>query len=747
MSSRLTRKQFLTGLAAGAGLVPAAGHRLVSGPGTEQSGPADSAPEQRIHSDYITYFPGIEYFHLGNGDIQAVIQYAPDRSPVHPPTFLALTVMSPEHFTRKWSTYLFHPEKGFERTAARVTINGKEFVATPDSFVSAAWEYPEMIPTVALRWNAGAAEVKEDFFVPAEGGLLFRSVTIRNVSSLAIEGRVSLSMMPNFALFDDIGIDENERIVFARGFTYMRLLSPEKLVTTSGRYEMSAAAGFLPPGENRTLTFVYAIEGAEKMLARKGRKRLLQEAGRYWNAKNTVRTGNPTLDYFYQLSQTGIKAMVSRHGKRDGGFWEYQMEWAGDDAMAMLGMVQAGLLEEPRIVIEKVLEKSIGVDGRTVEAGRLMPLELTEFVQNGIVLFALWAYAAWTGDLDTVRKHWKTVKLVADFPLHDVFRDPKSKLMKNKREWWERSDMFGFEDGYELAYQFWVALGLGKAAELARTIGDTVSAARWETASGEITNAAFVDPAYWLIEDGHLIKRRTRDGRWQRIVIPPDRNSMPPGSPISTEQEPSCEPDTSTVWPIIHGMVDPRSEIARNTLRWMEQIWNQRWEGGGYPRYNVTSEPDPPAPWPIASMLVARAYAEIGDSEKVWRVIEWLKRMHGGTSGGWFERYGQSITPPAPPVGVVGWVWEEVVSLVVYHLFGFRPELERLVIRPRLLSGISKIDGNFHVRKSVVKLTVVRSNSPGATVDGKEVALAEGALIVPYAKIGKRVAIEMRVIQ
>jgi hypothetical protein len=756
VNQRLSRKQFLTGLVAGAGLAPIAGKGFLAkaaeseearlGEGAALTGERTMVvPEQRLHSDYITYFPGIEYFHLGNGDIQAVIQYAPDRSPVHPPTFLAMTVMSPEHLSRKWSTYLFHPEKGFERTAARVVVDGKEHVATPDTFGSAVWEYPDQIPTVVLRWSVGEAWVEEQLFVPAEGGLLFRSVTIRNLSSRAIEGAVSLSMVPNFALFDDIGTDDKERVVFARGFTSMKLLSLEKEAAVSGRYDMNVAAGTLQPGESKTLSFVYAIDGAEKLLARKGWKALRVEASRFWSARNAIQTGNPTLDYFYQLSRTGIKAMVSRHGKRDGGFWEYQMEWAGDDAMAMFGMLQAGLLEEPRIVIEKVLEKSIGADGRTLEAGRLMPLELTEFVQNGLILSALWSYAAWTGDLKTVKKHWKTVKLVADFPLHDVFRDPKSKLMKNKREWWERSDMFGFKEGFELGYQFWVANGLGKAAELARSIGDSASAARWEKASAEIVAAAFVDPPFRLIEDGHLIKRRTVDGQWQRIVIPPDRSIMPPDSPISLEKEPNCEPDTSTVWPIIYGMVDPRSELAKDSLRWVEQIWNQRWDGGGYPRYNVTSEPDPPAPWPIASMLVARAYAETGDSEKVWRVIDWLKRVHGGISGGWFERYGPSITPPAPPVGVVGWVWEEMVSLVVYHLFGVRPGLRELSIRPGLLSGIDQIEGSFHVRQSTIQLRVTRSSARGARVNGKAVPMDHGALILPYRNMGKRVVVEMGV--
>ena len=64
---------------------------------------------QRLHQDFSTYQPGIEYFFIGNGEIQAVLQYLPDRSGEFPQTFLGLTVMDAERFSRKWSTYLYDP--------------------------------------------------------------------------------------------------------------------------------------------------------------------------------------------------------------------------------------------------------------------------------------------------------------------------------------------------------------------------------------------------------------------------------------------------------------------------------------------------------------------------------------------------------------------------------------------------------------------------------------------------------------
>ena len=92
---------------------------------------------------------------------------------------------------------------------------------------------------------------------------------------------------------------------------------------------------------------------------------------------------------------------------------------------------------------------------------------------------------------------------------------------------------------------------------------------------------------------------------------------MPKGSPLALEERPSPEPDTTEVYPMLLGLADPAGPLAAGTLRWIEQLWNQRWDSGGYPRYNATSEDNPPASWPIASMLVARAYALAGDDAAV----------------------------------------------------------------------------------------------------------------------------------
>jgi hypothetical protein len=276
-------------------------------------------------------------------------------------------------------------------------------------------------------------------------------------------------------------------------------------------------------------------------------------------------------------------------------------------------------------------------------------------------------------------------------------------------------------------------------------LGDTATATRWAAASKEIRQLLFEDPTFRFIEEGRLIKRRTLDGRWQRYMIPSNRASMPQGSPAALNDKPECEPDSANVYPIIFEYVDPRGDVARKTLEWMDVLWNQQWNYGGYSRYNTTSEPDPPGPWPIASLFIARAAVEMGDDDRAWRAIDWVATIHGGKSGGWFERYGPSITPPAPPVSVVGWGWAEVVILMVQHLMGFRPDLDGITIRPRLIRGVDHLHTTFMLRGAHVDVTVRRSAIPAATVNGVKAEVKNGALTIGHPPKGSRVAIILEV--
>ena len=723
----------------------------------EDGAPGTSKPPeglQRLHPDFVTYAPGIEYFYLGNGDIQGAVQYSPEPGEE---SFIGFTLMDPENFCRKWSTFLFSPEHGFENTRLGVTVGSggepgeaksgmypgvRGYAVGRDNFVRIAWEYPDGVPVVALDWNAGECGVREEFFVPHEGALLFRRVRLTNHSAAPLSVSLSLSLYANFGLFTDIRTVGKNRRARADGLASMSLFSLDPLATVFGRYDVRVDAGRIAPGEGAERVYGYAIRDGEQSLRKRTFPVIWRKTSAVWKKRNSFETGNAILDRLYNVSRTGLRSVISRSGRMDAGTWMYDMEWLGDHAMASEALLRAGFVEEARLLIEKNLRDSIGPDGRTIESGRFFGYEYTEIVQNGIMMFAVWNYLCWTGDRTLLRKYWPKIRLCGDFPLEKYFLDGKTHLVHNRREFWERSDSHGIEDGFELAYQFWVSFGLAKGSALARLAGDAAAAARWEKASRAMHETMFSDPVYRFIEDGHLIKRRTRDGRWQKEAVPPDRGKLPPGSPIATEAHSYLDPDTITLLPILLEMIPPGSPLAAETLRYVDGIWNQRWEGGGYPRYNVTGEDNPPAPWPLASMLVARASAAAGEYDPVWRVLEWLDRL-AGRSGSWFERCAQSITPPMPPVGVVGWTWYEIINLCSHHIAGFRPDVDALVVRPRLPDRIDTLASSHKVRGAVIHVAVRRgSGTPRAAVNGKASPLTDGALRVPYPQRGSALTLE-----
>ncbi|HEX7573452.1 MAG TPA: hypothetical protein VF514_10180, partial [Bacteroidota bacterium] len=279
--------------------------------------------QQRLHQDFVTYAPGIEYFMLGNGDIQAMIQYSPDRSGDLPQTFLGFTVFDPERLGRKWSTFLFHPERGFDRTPLTVIVGGKGVTLTPENLSSVAWVYPRAIPSVECAWKAGTIGVVERFFVPASGALLFRDVTLTNGGSADADVSIHAALVPNFALFDDIGTDEPTRTVRARGFASIMLQSIDGNVSVAGRYDMSVAPGPIPPGKSARVRLVYSIDPSAPPLDAGAYDRLVDAAESWWRSRSAVRTDHPVLDHLSGIAKTGLRAHLARSGKRDSGTWMY----------------------------------------------------------------------------------------------------------------------------------------------------------------------------------------------------------------------------------------------------------------------------------------------------------------------------------------------------------------------------------------------------------------------------------------
>jgi GH15 family glucan-1,4-alpha-glucosidase len=405
-----------------------------------------------------------------------------------------------------------------------------------------------------------------------------------------------------------------------------------------------------------------------------------------------------------------------------------------DQANVAAALAMLGAVELSRTMIDRLLAEFVTDAGDTVDSSERRGPADVELDQNGTLLHALDTYVSWSGDLDAVRRHWPRVRALAEFPLQPVFRHPECGLLHNQREYWERHGGHGIRDGMELMTQFYVSVGLSSAARLARLIGRDAEAQRWQQEAQRLRQTLLNDQRFGLVEQGRFVKRRNMNGSVQADIVPPADTDLPPGIPLLGDGPHYLNPDASTALPIALGFVDPRGDLARATLAQIEQLWNQRWSGGGYGRYHVTSEPDSPGPWPFPSVFVARAYLEAGADEQVWRVLDWLASVPGGRAGTWFEFYGPRPVPPYPQVGIVPWTWAELVCLFLYHVLGVRPEYDALVLRPRLLSRLERVEARLRLRGHDVKLTVRRGKADedvGFLVDGARHPHTENGLRVP----------------
>jgi hypothetical protein len=196
-------------------------------------------------------------------------------------------------------------------------------------------------------------------------------------------------------------------------------------------------------------------------------------------------------------------------------------------------------------------------------------------------------------------------------------------------------------------------------------------------------------PTHSMIEDGRIIKRRLLDGSVQMGLISKTDNAefrkrfMPEGMPLAGKGARLWEPDISECFPICYGVIDPRSDVAKKTMESLESLWSQAWEGGGYGRYNVDSEPDSPGPWPFATMYMAVSAFEAGDFPRLQRALEWLIDS-AGPGGSWFEFLGDRPTPPLPPTGIIVWAWAQWITLVVKHILTANVKDDQLIIMPKL---------------------------------------------------------------
>jgi hypothetical protein len=639
----------------------------------------------RGHPDVRTRLKDVSYFFLGNGLIQAAVQWAPAGEG----TPLGLLLMDPDRLRKKREALTMDAVRGLEETMLSVEAGGASHQPMADG-TRVRWTTCDGVPAVEAVWSWAGGEVSELFFCPD-----------LDTPRLAREVRVRCS--------------EPGAIRIAGG-------------TGSRRIVVTAAANGEPA------SFVYRfLPGTERVEVGAEPVRVAAAARDRWANAAHLAFSDPLPERLGRASQFQLSAATSASGRLDSSIWQYNREWVRDQAFVAIGHLMAGNRDVAALLLRRLLREFITPEGGAMDSSEVRGPDEAELDQNGVLLYALEEHVRWTGDVSMIAEHWARIAAVAEYPLRPEFAHPASGLLVNSREFWERHRIHGIAPGMELAHQVFVPIGLRAAARLAVAMRQPEQAARWAAQAERLRAATLSHPRYGFVRDGALVKRLNLDGTVQDRIEPPSDSVLPAAAPLTRPGVHWLNPDTCVTLPVAFRFIAPDSELARRTLDSVEPLWDQEWQTGGYGRYDVSSEPDSPGGWPFASIFVARAAVEAGRPERAWRVLRWLDTATGAPAGSWFEFYGPRSSPPCPQVGIIPWTWSEVLALLVEHVLGVRPRAQGLHVAPRLLPGLEHASARLRLGAGTLTLHVrreaVRTPSARASIGGKRAAENAGGEI------------------
>jgi hypothetical protein len=709
---------------------------VLAGPGPDLR--ADSFDASVVPLLKRSFFYGREYFVLRSGRTQMIVQA--DKADLAPAVlFLLFDARDIRQNKLKETAINFGGGAGFVRSALEVVLGKFPFTAVGHE-TETRWTVANGIPAVEAVWWAGGLRVTERIVALAERGAFVRRVELASVNLAAPEKvTLRLSLPPGACTErDGLLIQKAGKIGLALGVAGDH---PSRAVPEQGTFEigpLEIAPGHRVTVDSVLLAGIFEADAAAASwpptsLVKSELAGALEQTRAWWAAASSIQADDPVVRELFDKVRFALPGMLADNGVMDAGIFEYGGQWVRDTSNTLLGMIHAGHFELTRCGLENILKNMITDDGRTMICGSFDEPDREQFDQMGELMHALRAYRDWTGDDSLLRQYRAKLVAMVERPLRPEFRDATG-MVHNRREYWERI----WDDGYELAYQTYVVLGLRDAAELAGPLGAEDRATRWRAEADRTLHAMLDHPSRALVEEGRLIKRRNTDGRWVRNA-PGWGGADTPGK---TEQAHLAEPDAQMALPIALGLVDARSPLARKTLDELESLWNARWIGGGYERYHTSAQGDQPGPWPFASCFILRAQHEAGLFDRSRRTLEWLNSVQGGRTGAWFEEIPLTRSSAAES-GILPWTSGEISLFVVRHLLGVRFERGALVIQPALYPHSPALDADLRFRKGRLKLRITGAGAIRyAEIDGRRLDPdVAGAIRLPPAFEGGSVVI------
>ncbi|MCJ7681788.1 MAG: hypothetical protein MUP70_13750 [Candidatus Aminicenantes bacterium] len=617
------------------------------------------------HPDVRTRLKDVSYFFIGNGALLAAVQVAPGGEG----TPLGLLIWNPDRFLKKREVPTMDPASGLEETAVRLVDSGEVLSAKPET-ITAFRDTRGPLAAVSITWENEPYLVEERFFCLNEKDpVLVRAVSLLN------RGK------------------DVRRVLVSTGVRGFRL---EEVIT-------------LTTGSKRELCLLYHLDLRDHSVSLSRGEKLpeIKTTGSGPKKPFSISFRNVLLDRYAAAAADQLPAVISETGKVDASIWQYNHEWVRDVSWMALGLLFCGEFALCRILLQRMMEHCVSPDGDTVDSGARRDPEDVELDQNGELLYVLARYVRWTGDGDFIRSHRDKIGALAEFPLGDQFRHPVYGLLTNRRDYWERHRIHGIRAGMELAHQLFVVLGLEAAGEMADILEAPNEGRRWMEEAARLKRAFLREGKGGFVQNGHLVKRLDMDGMPQDRIEPLPEAALPEGVPLASAGSHFLHPDMSASLPIVFGLVSPDSATASLTMEKLESLWNQAWTSGGYGRYHVSSEPDSPGGWTFPSLFAARAYAEMGRWNQVWKILHWLDSVPGAGAASWFEFYGNRIAPPFPQVGIPPWTWAEMLTLFIHHMVGLRPQRSGILLRPNLPPGVRQVEARFPFREGTIELDLL----------------------------------------
>ncbi len=662
MVIRFIRKALITGLIV---FLPAllntfAGTQNDNGKMPEEGFKTDKVDDQ----DYMnSYQRGREYFFLRSGKAKMVIQA--DKSGIAPAfTYMLFDAENPGQTAKKTNALNYIPGTNFSQTALKVILGKVEFSALGHNS-EAKWVTRNGSAAVELLWWAGGIRVEETFALSDKSGHFIRTIYLTN-ADLAGDDTIRISSLDGFKESDPIPIKKGETITLIREVTVPAFLTTE--------------------GPNI-----------------------------FHSPLSSISTSDSLIFSLYRNASFALPGMVSANGRMDAGVFEYGNQWVRDGSNVTMGLIYSGSFENAKGLLTYILSDLVSDEGSMAIAGGFDEPDREEFDQMGVLMNCLKLYFEWTGDSSLLITYRKKILTMIERPLNPVFRDSTG-MVHNRREFWERT----FSDGYELAYQTYMIQGLRDASELSGILGVPEKAEYWRKQADVFLNSMLYHRTRSLVDQGALIKRRNVNGEIADITVG-RQDSYKNDAPLPTEYYHRLNPDATYAIPILTGIIDPHSALAKKSLDKLETIWNARWNMGGYERYHSSSQIDQPGPWTFGTAFIARAQHDAGLLERSRRSLLWLQDIQGGNAGAWFEELPLNRSQ-IPTCGIVPWTSAEVTSFVVRHWLGVKVSGDYLIITPNLYPGTKSILADLRFRSGRLKIEMdQKGRRPVFTVNGKVV--------------------------